>query len=89
MESEYYIGKDVKGSTMPDLKYYPGIYLEGLRKTTKYFRITVLGQRFMSSVSRLRNTSATHFIMTSRGVIIHQYYKRGLLCIAKWNDERG
>jgi hypothetical protein len=48
------------------LRYYPGIRLEGLRKTTKNFNHDSRspGARIESGTSRMRNMSVNHWTTT-------------------------
>jgi hypothetical protein len=48
----------------PNLKYYPGIFLEKLRKTTKISGKSVLGPRFEPETSKIRSSSVNHLTTT-------------------------
>jgi hypothetical protein len=54
----------------PELKYYPGFCLEGLRKTTKISaRIALSGPRFEPGTSRRQSRNANHST-TTLGVFV-------------------
>jgi hypothetical protein len=54
-----------KGGSWRNLRYYPGICLEGLRKTTKTsVTIAVSGPGFDLRTSRTRGGSANHLATT-------------------------
>jgi hypothetical protein len=65
MTEEWRIESGVKGSgRVLILRYYPGICLDELRKTTKNLRVAGLGPRFEPGISLIRSRSVNHSTTT-------------------------
>jgi hypothetical protein len=60
------MGRTWKEKTMAyfEIAYYPGICLEGLKKTTKYSRYPVFGPGFNPRTSLIRSRDANHSAAT-------------------------